>query len=93
MIIEKAVLQRNQPRSTNVMWIRPMGDDLLIYVFNRGRWQSVKLADDKNTYYTGDDEALGIEEIKKVVGAGSGESGFSFEDSDDNTNYPDDILS
>lgn len=93
MIIEKAVLQRNQPRSTNVMWIRPMGDDLLIYVFNRGRWQSVKLADDKDTYYTGDDEALGIEEIKKIVGTGGSGQGFNFEDSEDTTDYPESILS
>lgn len=73
MIIEKTLLQSNQPSSTNVLWARPVDGGLLLYVYNNGRWCPVNLPDDKGTGTTADDGlmSLNADNIRYLMPDGS----------------------
>lgn len=64
------VLSTETPSNTTVLWARPMGKGFFaLYIFNNGKWETFRIADDKGTVNTADDELIDISQ------GGGGEGG------------------
>lgn len=47
MIIEKTVLQRDEPQAKNVLWVKPTDDGAEVLAFNNGEWKKVSGGEEK----------------------------------------------
>lgn len=86
MIIEKIVLSKAQPRATNVLWLRPLGNGIVMYAYNSGAWQPIQSATTMESRTTDDDEIVNAGEILKITETIK-DSQVSFLDSKDNRDY------
>lgn len=66
MIIEKTVIQANQPNSNNVLWGKPTKDGVLLYVFTNGKWLPVQGAVTNGTVSTDDDSVVPLDKIMET---------------------------
>lgn len=76
VIYDKIVEDKYEPRSTHVLWLKPVEDGFSFYRYKNGKWDALKLMNDKGTPSTDDDEpytpggrevgpdTVGTEEIK-----------------------------
>lgn len=67
MVIEKIVLSREQPQSTNVMWAKPSSEGVVFYLFNNGRWQTAQVVDNRGTSTTEDDTVINVAEMHESL--------------------------
>ncbi len=66
-ILEKIVISRTEPDSTNVLWIKPIKGGVCFYAFYMGTWNTLKIMNDKGTPSTEDDEIVDISNIPEIV--------------------------
>lgn len=64
MIIEKTVLQRDEPQAKNVLWVKPTDDGAEVLAFNNGEWKKVSGGEKKEEVEEG---ALVVHAVKKLV--------------------------
>lgn len=67
MIINCIVVQKTPPTQKNVLWVRLVDEKATLYIFNNGRWQPMRLMDDKGTATTDDDVIEDISDIEGTV--------------------------
>ena len=53
-ILEKIILSKTEPPSTNCVWIKPIGDSVAIYCFD-GYWKPATIVDGNGTISPYDD--------------------------------------
>ena len=41
MVIDKTLLQNEEPRHTGVIWADPEGENIVLKIFNNGRWRPI----------------------------------------------------
>ena len=58
VIYDKIVEDKYEPQSTSVLWLRPVDDGFSFYRYKNGKWDALKLMDDKGTPSTDDDEPI-----------------------------------
>lgn len=56
VIYDKIVEDKYEPQSTNVLWLRPVEGGFSFYRYKDGKWDALKLMNDKGTPSTDDDE-------------------------------------
>lgn len=56
VIYDKIVEDKYEPQSTNVLWLKPVEDGFSFYRYKNGKWDALKLMNDKGTPSTDDDE-------------------------------------
>lgn len=56
MIYDKIVESPYEPMSTNVLWLRPVDNGFSFYRHKNGKWEALKLMNDKGTPNPSDDE-------------------------------------
>jgi hypothetical protein len=54
-ILKGTIISSTEPPSTDVLWLKPVGEGLTVYAFEDGRWKVQKLMDDHGTPDTDDD--------------------------------------
>lgn len=63
MILDKIVFSAIQPASGNILWAKPVKDGFTLYINVNGRWQSMKMVDDKDTVSPDDDAEIDLDNI------------------------------
>ena len=58
VIYDKIVEDKYEPQSTNVLWLRPVENGFSFYRYKNGKWDALKLMNDKGTPSTDDDEPI-----------------------------------
>ena len=41
MVIDKTIFQTNAPSHSDVIWAKPVGDKIILHMYNRGKWVPV----------------------------------------------------
>jgi hypothetical protein len=54
-ILKGTIISSTEPPSTDVLWLKPVGEGLTVYAFEDGRWKVQKLMNDHGTPSTDDD--------------------------------------
>jgi hypothetical protein len=55
VIYDKIVEDKYEPQSTNVLWLKPVESGFCFYRYKDGKWDALKLMNDKGTPSTDDD--------------------------------------
>jgi hypothetical protein len=58
VIYDKIVEDKYEPQSTNVLWLRPVEGGFSFYRYKNGKWDALKLMNDKGTPSPDDDEPI-----------------------------------
>ena len=63
MIYDKIVESIHEPMATNVLWLRPVEDGFAFYRFTNGRWQVMRVMNDKGSASPEDDEPYDLDGV------------------------------
>ena len=56
-ILSKIAFSKNEPPSTNCLWIKPIGGGVALYIFNN-KWEPLRLMNDHGTPSPDDDTPI-----------------------------------
>ena len=63
---DKIVEDPLEPRATNVLWLRPIGDGFSFYRYKNGHWEALKMVDDKGTASPDDDTEMDVPSMDNI---------------------------